>query len=232
MLHWSLCEHESLWGSEESELLLPFSQQLEPLFARARQFSGSNWLDAQNVNFDTFCAHLGVGIDTLYASKAGGRHWVEQTPSNTWALPVIKKILPRARFVFIHRDGRQVVESMMAMWSWRFGRAARTWRDANHLALAFRENFPDRVLQVSYEALVQNPDIALQEVWRFLGLEACSSSTRFIRDSAPINPSPMHGSESSIDKLKPRHRHWSWLQRRHFGRVAGATMKTLGYDLE
>ena len=31
VLHWALCEHEMLWGSEESELLLPFTGHIEVL---------------------------------------------------------------------------------------------------------------------------------------------------------------------------------------------------------
>lgn len=83
ILHWSLCQHERVWGSEESELLMPLTRYLGQLFDEARRFEGRNWLDAQGVERDEFLACMGRGVEALYASRAGRRHWVEQTPSNT-----------------------------------------------------------------------------------------------------------------------------------------------------
>lgn len=83
ILHWSLCQHERVWGSEESELFMPLTRYLGQLFDEARRFEGRNWLDAQGVERDEFLACMGRGVEALYASRAGRRHWVEQTPSNT-----------------------------------------------------------------------------------------------------------------------------------------------------
>ena len=230
MLHWALCEHEALWGSEESELLAPFADQIEPLFDNARQFRDHNWLDAQGVDFDEFSAALGAGIDALYASRSGGRHWVEQTPSNTWALPMIGRMLPTARFIHVHRDGRQVVESMRSMWGWGLKRAAGTWRDANELALEFGRSNPGRILRVAYESLISATGPTLQEVWRFLGLDNCPASIHFISRNNPINESPAFSGERSRDKLTPRFRDWSPRRRRRFDRIAGRVMAELGYN--
>ncbi len=229
VLHWALCEHEMLWGSEESELLLPFTRHLEAVYDQARQFKGRNWLDAQQVDRDAFFAHLGAGIDALYASRAGGRHWVEQTPSNTWALPEIHRMLPTARFLFIHRDGRQVVESMTSMWGWRFMKAVKTWRDANRLALLFEGTHPEATLRIAYENLVQHPALELRRIWQFLGLNECRESIRFIVDQDPINASPQHKDQDRLQKLEPRYRHWPWYRRLLFRKFAAKQMKSLGY---
>jgi hypothetical protein len=221
-----------LWGSEESELLLPFTRHLESVYRKARQFKGRNWLEAQQVDSDAFFAHLGKGIDALYASRAGGRHWVEQTPSNTWALPEIYRMLPNARFLFIHRDGRQVVESMISMWRWRFTKAVKTWQDANRLALRFERNHPEATLRIAYEKLVEHPELELRRIWQFLGLKDCQASTRFIIDQDPINASPHHGDQGRLQKLEPRYRQWPWHKRLLFRRIAAEQMISLGYDFD
>ena len=73
MLHWSLCEHPSIWGSEESELLGPFTRHLEEVYRQARRFKGRNWLEAQEVDLDTFFACMGAGIEALYATALAQR---------------------------------------------------------------------------------------------------------------------------------------------------------------
>ena len=232
VLHWALCEHEMLWGSEESELLLPFTRNLEAVYNQARQFKGRNWLEAQQVDMNTFFAHLGKGIDALYASRAGGRHWVEQTPSNTWALPEIYRMLPNSRFLFIHRDGRQVVESMISMWRWRFTKAVKTWQDANFLALRFERDHPEATLRIAYENLVKHPELELRRIWQFLGLEECRDSTRFIIEQNPINASPQHKDQDRLQKLEPRYRQWSWRRRLLFRKIAAEQMVSLGYSFD
>jgi hypothetical protein len=58
--------------------------------------------------FRYFYQHLGTG-------------WVlDKTCINTLRLPYLYELFPRARFVFIHRDGRDNISSMMD--GWRLGR--------------------------------------------------------------------------------------------------------------
>jgi hypothetical protein len=231
MLHWALCEHEAVWGSEESELFLPFTRHLEDVYREARKFEGRNWLEAQAVEEDEFLRYLGKGIRALYASRAGERHWLEQTPSNTWALPGIHHLLPDARYLFIHRDGRQVVESIQSMWRWRFVKAVRTWQQANALALDFEHKHPGIVHRVSYEKIVQEPEEQLQGIWQFLELDSCEASLRFIAEQEPINVSPAYQGQDGLQKLKPRYRQWSWPKRVLFRRMAAEQMDSLGYPL-
>jgi hypothetical protein len=232
MLHWALCEHQSLWGSEESALFLQYTRHLDEIYRKARQFEGRNWLQSQAVDRNEFFAHLGRGIEALYASRADGRHWVEQTPSNTWALPDIQRLLPDARFLFIHRDGRQVVESMKSMWHWRITKAAKTWTQANRLAVDFEHKHPRATLRICYEKLVQDTESELLRIWQFLGLEPCPASFRFIVEKQPINASPQHQGQGRLQKLEPRYQQWSWLRRLLFRKIAAEQMDSLGYRLD
>ena len=232
MLHWSLCQHERVWGSEESELFVPLTRYLGQLFDEARRFEGRNWLDAQGVERDEFLACMGRGVEALYASRAGGRHWLEQTPSNTWALPEIDRLLPDARYLFIHRDGRQVAESMMSLWQWPFRKAVKTWREANQCALSFESEQAGKVLRISYESLVRDPATVLAAVWRFLGLDECQESIQFITSNQPINASPDNAAQTGMQKLEPRYHGWSKSRTALFRKTAGAEMEQLGYAME
>jgi hypothetical protein len=41
---------------------------------------------------------------------------IEKTVGNTLRIPFVKEILPEAKFIFLYRDGRDVVESVMRQW--------------------------------------------------------------------------------------------------------------------
>jgi len=232
MLHWSLCQHERLWGSAESDLFVPFTRYLGQLFDEGRRFKDWNWLDAEGVERDEFMARMGAGVEALFASRAGGCHWVEQSPSNTWALPEINRLLPDARYLFIHRDGRQVVESMMSLKQWSFKKAVKTWHEANQCALSFEGLEAGKVLRVSYESLVRDCAPVLAAVWQFLGLDECRESIQYINSKPPINVSPDYTAQTSMQKLEPRYHGWSKFRTALFWKKAGKEMEQLGYVIE
>ena len=89
-------------------------------------------------------------------------------------------LLPDARYLFIHRDGRQVAESMMSLWQWSFRKAVKTWREANQCALSFESEQAGKVLRISFESLIRDPAVVLAAAWRFLYLEECQKSIQFI----------------------------------------------------
>jgi len=58
-------------------------------------------------------------IRGAFARIASGRHWrrvVEKTCANSLRFGFVDRIFPEARYVFIHRDGRDAVPSIMKRW--------------------------------------------------------------------------------------------------------------------
>jgi len=229
MLHWALLQHADLWGSEESEFLLPIARAITPAFTRGMQFTPHSWLHQQNVTRDEFSACVGAGLSALYLSRSGGRRWVEQTPSYSTVAGELAAMFPDAQFLHIVRDGRQVADSMARMWDWSIDKSARQWRDHVTAVLELEQQQPARVLRFHYENLVADPEQQLQAIFGFLALDLPQESIDFIQ-AKPINTAPGTDQQASTDKLKPRWQQWSAEDQQSFYDNAGELLSELGYE--
>lgn len=127
----------------------------------------------------------------------------EKTPENVFFVPQLAALFPKAKFLSIARDPRDVLTS-----SWHFFYKGKPGEDQEETKLAFirsalpsltqglriaiaqeRDN-PDRCRTVTYEALRRTPQETLAGLFRFLGLRDdaeivghCVDQTRFERAS-------------------------------------------------
>lgn len=232
MLHWSLCQHDALWGSEESDFLRPMIDGALQAHREGSTRGDRHWLVRQKVDADEFLAHVGVGLNALYTERSGGRRWVEQTPSYTLCAPDLARMFPTAQFLVLSRDGRQVVESSRELMKLSHRRACKWWRLYTDAARDFVAAHGERCLELRFEDLVTDTDRALARTFAFLGLEPAAASTSFIVDRAPINASPGRAGEGSGDKLAPRWHGWNGRQRRTFVRLCGEALQRLGYEAD
>ena len=109
-----------------------------------------------------------------------GQLFLEKTPSNALFLRDIVELLPECRFIYVLRDPRDVVASLLAAsrswgahWAPKNAReAARMWR---HYAARVREDRQQipawQFLEVRYEDLSANPERILRDCATFLGLK-------------------------------------------------------------
>ena len=230
VLHWSLLQHPALWGSEESEFMLPLARARKSSYDSGIRYGEHAWLVQQKVGYAEYCAAIGSGIDRLYRSRSGGLAWVEQTPAYSTIAAELAMLFPQARFLFIHRDGRKVNESMRRMWQWDVAEAAQAWVAHNQFCLELLADNPQRVHRFAYEALVADPKAVFQDIFAFLHLDYTAEATRFLRDRAPINVSPGTETESGQAKLALRQDDWQPEQVEEFWHHAGAMMARLSYD--
>jgi len=228
MLHWALLQHEALWGSEESEFLLPLARALRPAYDRGMQFTPHSWLAQQNVSQEEFAASVGLGLSALYASRSGGKRWVEQTPSYSTVALELAGMFPAAQFLHIVRDGRQVADSMRRMWDWSMAEAAGHWHDHVSAVLKLEQQHPARVLRIRYEEMIADPQQQLPPVFAFLRLSMEPAAAGFIA-GRPINTAPGTSSSSSMEKLQPRWHSWSQAELQTFLDIAGPLLQELGY---
>ncbi len=170
-----------------------------------------------------------MGLESLYASRAGGKRWVEQTPSYTMVAEQLALMFPTAQFLFLIRDGRQVTDSMRRMWEWDIPKAAGVWKDHTQTGLSLQQQYPDRVMQLRYESLVSQPEPQFMQIFEFLGLENAPESAAFMQ-GRPINTSPGTEDQSAKDKLKPRWHSWGWSEKRQCNKSIGPLLSKLGYD--
>ncbi len=116
-------------------------------------------------------------VEVVYRSHVeaeGKARWGDKTPAYIEILPELACMYPKARFIHVIRDGRDVAKSVQAT-GW-FGRwlhdNTKVWTHAlEHQRQWVRSAFRDRILEVRYEKLLLHMEATLREVCRFLGEE-------------------------------------------------------------
>lgn len=100
------------------------------------------------------------------------RVFVEKTPSNALSFPDLLELYPRARFVHVYRDGRDVVCSLRKRrFSWFQGTSSWLFNTAAALRLKGHPNY----FQVSYRDLVTQPEEQLSALCDFIGVDFSAS---------------------------------------------------------
>src|SRR5262249_8717023 len=111
----SLAKHTRLWtSSAESNFLYHLfgGGHLENAFQTAGSRPSrphGTWLAKEGVAKSEFFRFVGLGLNALYASRSGGKRWIDHTPLYTLMVDTLSELFPGARFLHILRDGRRVV---------------------------------------------------------------------------------------------------------------------------
>lgn len=100
------------------------------------------------------------------ASSAGKARWVEKTPGNIFAFPILLERLPEAKFIVVHRDARATVASLMRR-GFSAPLAVARWYLSTLAAHAVRPH--PRVMRVAYEELVMAPVETVGRIFDFVG---------------------------------------------------------------
>jgi len=135
------------------------------------------------------CAALGNAVFRPKAREKGASMWCEKTPRNLIYADVIARIYPRAKFINVVRDGRNVLASMLERKFWPMARSSRypqtagftgpvefeaalgywsTLLDIGRLHAA--ELGPERWLDVRFEDLSADLGGTMARVFEFVGL--------------------------------------------------------------
>jgi hypothetical protein len=159
-------------------------------------------------------------VMTKKANKHDKRYWGEKTPSYIRELPLLNRIFPRARFIHLHRDGRDVALSVTPL-KWgpnNVYASARWWRQAIRAWEDARPLLGNRALETSYETFVHAPARELRAICEFLDL--------------PHEAQMLQGMEIRKDRCKRwRNKfHMSVRERELFEYAAGDTLEQLGYE--
>jgi hypothetical protein len=183
-----------------------------------------------------------AAVFETYAADRGKERWGDKTPMYMQYLPLLEELFPRARYVHIVRDGRDVARSFLAMpegivtKTWAHPRSvpdfACEWRTEVEAAqqLAARVG-PERYREVRYEALVAEPERELRAICAFAGVPYEPEMLRHTEDAAARRPH-----QQSLNRpLTPGIRDWrkemSPADAAAFEEVAAELLEELGYDL-
>ena len=92
------------------------------------------------------------------------RYTVEKQPLNTAFFPILLKAFPDARFIFIERDAMATAYSMFKQLFAQAYFSSNRLTDLNiyltthrDMMDSWRKQFPERIIEASYEALVSDP---------------------------------------------------------------------------
>jgi hypothetical protein len=121
------------------------------------------------------CRELIEWIVKAYGQKVGKLApavWVDHTPHNVKYARTLLRLFPDAKVIHIVRDGRAVAASIMPL-DWgpnEIDSAARRWAKRLAYGLAAESRWPEKVIRVRYEDLVQDPPTVLQHLCEALSI--------------------------------------------------------------
>ncbi|MBL7956932.1 MAG: sulfotransferase [Flavobacteriales bacterium] len=247
-LHRMIAAHSSV-ASIEGELTV-FSRYVAPLVKGYESERGhlerNEWhqglpLLFTPAEFDESVRNLiGHVYDRLMGRRPEATHLLDKHPGYSHHLDLIERFVPRARFVHIVRDGREVAVSMIsAKRRLGFGAgevegAAREWHACTTKARAFGERIGARYLEVRYEDLQRDTSGMLASVFKHCELACEAQEVDRIAEEFHISRTQVSRGDTSLNDL----RHvpdaiWrvnlTTRQRYVFDRVAGDLLCDLGY---
>lgn len=176
----SLTASKDFWTSTESHLLYSLAgpdedgeAKLHAMFQKA-SVNESFWLSKNRVVFPEFASFIGLGIDQMFLSRSNKKRWVEASSENTLIAPDLSYMFPKARFIHLLRDGRDVVALMLKHGMQEdseegFTAACEMWNIYVQRGQEFQEMFPDKVLEIRHEELVHNVGTQALCIMEFLG---------------------------------------------------------------
>ncbi|HEV2540733.1 MAG TPA: sulfotransferase [Frateuria sp.] len=136
----------------------------------------------------------------------GRRFYVDKLPVNVRMVPFIRRALPHAPILHLVRDPMDVCYSNLKV---MFGKASAYCYDQQALAHYYgqyarltdhwRASMPDAMLEVSYAALVNEPEATMRQVLQYCGLAMEGDCLHPERNLAPV------ATPSSVQVREPVH---------------------------
>lgn len=182
LLRYFLDSHPEISCGPESRLLLNENIlfQRAPRERLARRF-GIEVSDIEAMLAASTCKihFMELFYAQYLASQPGKRRWADKTPGNVFSLEYIFRHFPDAKFIFVLRDGRDVVCSFVPFLKAlhpRYERwdrldtlryASERWDEAVSVAAQFQSD--PRCISVRYEDMVSDAESTMRTVFQFLG---------------------------------------------------------------
>ncbi len=173
-----------------------------------------------------------------YAAKHGKPGWADKTPHYVHHVDHLLRVWPRARFVVLVRDGRDVALSLRRM---PFGpnnawAAAQWWARGIRAGQGAAERHPHAVLTVRYEDIATAPATEIPRICAFLGVEYREDMlalekvdrSKIVPDQASWFPTIFEGiTTGAVGRWRTEMRA---RDQRIFAALAGEELRALGYE--
>ena len=185
-------------------------------------------------------ARLVNALYTAYANQHGAARWGDKTPTYTSHIDLLHCIFPRARFIHLIRDGRDVALSVLDTWGRRahvdLVFAAHTWkRRVTEAQRSVERLRPELFLELRYEDLVVDPGPQLRRICRFLDEDFHPNMLQFhLTAEESIREGGFHDAVRNLlttERIDRWRREMSASDLRVFEAIAGPTLIGLGYEV-
>jgi len=135
------------------------------------------------LNQATSRKELALGYAALYLHKRGNpsARWFDKTPQHVYNLPLLAAEFPHAKFIHLYRNPLNVVASLHAgevMAVHDTTGAINYWREAMKMIWSFKKAHGDRLLEIAYEDLVQDPAAILDRIMAFVDVDPAEMEAR------------------------------------------------------
>lgn len=181
-----------------------------------------------------FCA-----VYDILAETWGANQWCCKSLANVFYLPEINAYLPDAKYIYLHRDGRDVALSFQkaVVGEKHIFNIAQNWAKAQRLAIQMRDRLgADQFYSVSYENLTSDPETTLQGLCNFLQVEYTPAMLDFHESSEASNAAASSALWGNVtkpvikDNTKKFLKHATDEEMIIFELVAGDVLDALGYE--
>jgi hypothetical protein len=116
-------------------------------------------------------------INYIYAEyikkhKPGAKRWGDKTPFNTLRLKWVKKLYPKAKYIFVLRDPRAVASSFRkSEINPSLKESALRWRASIKAFEKLEKESKNNTMLIKYEDLVIEPEVIIRKVCVFLNID-------------------------------------------------------------
>jgi hypothetical protein len=157
--------------------------------------------------------------------------WGDKTPSYINQIPLIKELFPSAKIIHIIRDVRDYSLSTKVTWGKNMMRSTDRWVDGIN---TFRNNlkyYPDDILELRYEDLLDNPEKQLSQICDFMNLKF---DAHMLQLATPCEKSGNTKNETSIVKNNKQKflSEMTFKERESLERIAKPILEQYGYPFE
>lgn len=171
-------------------------------------------------------------IFAAYTHSAGKPFSADKTPLNALSFRLYGQMFPTSHFLHLVRDPRAVCMSAVVQpWTRRgIAAAATTWRSFVQVASDARRDMGERILELRYEDLMEQPERELRGICSFLGIAFSPRMLEYRRSAR----TPVGGhARGAWMPLNPNLRRWQTALSHHdvcvIEYLCGQQMDRLGY---
>lgn len=175
----------------------------------------------------------------VLAETRGAEEWCCKSLANVHYIPEINAYLPKAKYIYLYRDGRDVAVSFKkaVVGQKHFYHIGQEWAKAQRTALKMRQQFDaSQFFSISYETLTGDPEQSLKDLCAFLEVDYHPSMLDFHQSSEAANTASSSSLWSNVTKPVMNQNSKKFLTQataeevKIFELVAGDVLDALGYE--